>query len=31
MLLLVEITDSSIRYDREVKVYLYAENGICEV
>ncbi|NEO56847.1 MAG: Uma2 family endonuclease [Okeania sp. SIO3B5] len=31
ILLLVEVADSSIKYDREVKVDLYAENGICEV
>ncbi|MEM7555237.1 MAG: Uma2 family endonuclease [Cyanobacteria bacterium P01_A01_bin.84] len=28
MILLVEIADSTIKYDREVKLPLYAESGI---
>ncbi len=31
ILLLVEVADSTIKYDREVKIPLYAENGIFEV
>ena len=31
MLLLVEVSDSSIEYDREVKLPLYARHGITEV
>ncbi|NEQ37680.1 MAG: Uma2 family endonuclease [Okeania sp. SIO3I5] len=29
--LLVEVADSTIKYDREIKIPLYAENGISEV
>ena len=29
--LLVEVADSTIKYDREIKIPLYAENGIYEV
>ena len=29
--LLIEVADSTIKYDREVKIPLYAENGIYEV
>ncbi|WP_371357518.1 Uma2 family endonuclease [Hydrocoleum sp. CS-953] len=29
--LLIEVADSTIKYDREVKIPLYAENGIFEV
>jgi Uma2 family endonuclease len=31
VLLIVEVSDSTLRYDREVKVPLYASNGIPEV
>ncbi|MEA5550257.1 Uma2 family endonuclease [Anabaena cylindrica UHCC 0172] len=31
ILLLVEVADSSIEYDREIKIPLYASSGICEV
>jgi len=31
VLLLVEVSESSVRYDREVKVPLYARHGIAEV
>ena len=31
ILLLVEVADSSIEYDRDVKIPLYASSGICEV
>lgn len=31
VLLLVEVADSSLRYDREVKVPLYARHGVAEV
>lgn len=31
VLLLVEISDSTLRYDRDVKIPLYAKNGIPEV
>jgi Uma2 family endonuclease len=31
VLLLVEVADSTLRYDREVKLPLYAESGILEV
>ena len=30
ILLLVEVADSTIKYDREIKIPLYAENGISE-
>ncbi len=30
-MLLIEVADSSIKYDREIKMPLYAENGISEV
>lgn len=30
VLLLIEVSDSTLRYDREVKVLLYAESGISE-
>jgi len=31
ILLLIEVADSTIKYDREIKIPLYAENGISEV
>ncbi|MDJ0556895.1 MAG: Uma2 family endonuclease [Microcoleaceae cyanobacterium MO_207.B10] len=31
ILLLIEVADSTIKYDREIKMPLYAENGISEV
>ena len=31
VLLLVEVAETSSRYDRDVKIPLYAEAGICEV
>ena len=31
VLLIIEISDSTLRYDRDVKVPLYAKNGIPEV
>ncbi len=31
VLLLVEVSDSTLRYDRDVKLPLYAQAGICEV
>ncbi|MEB3339981.1 Uma2 family endonuclease [Okeania sp.] len=31
ILLLIEVADSSIKYDRETKIPLYAKNGISEV
>lgn len=31
ILLLIEVADSTIKYDREIKIPLYAENGIYEV
>jgi Uma2 family endonuclease len=31
VLLVVEVADSSVRWDREVKVPLYARSGVCEV
>jgi Uma2 family endonuclease len=31
VLLLIEIADTSLRYDREVKVPLYARHGIAEI
>ena len=30
ILLLIEVADSTIKYDREIKIPLYAENGISE-
>ncbi len=31
VLLLIEVSDSTLRYDRDVKIPLYAKNGIPEV
>jgi Uma2 family endonuclease len=31
VLLLIEVADSSARYDREIKLPLYARHGVCEV
>jgi Uma2 family endonuclease len=31
VLLLIEVADTSARYDREVKLPLYARHGVCEV
>ena len=31
MLLIIEVADTSVRYDREVKIPLYARHGIPEV
>ena len=31
MLLIVEVADTTLRYDREIKILLYARHGIPEV